>query len=98
MTTAPCLMTLTEAVRRIRSCELSPVELLQSCFKQIDRLEPNVKAWVTIDREGALHDAKILSEEAGRGAFRGILHGIPIGVKDIFYTAGMRTTAGHSQL
>jgi aspartyl-tRNA(Asn)/glutamyl-tRNA(Gln) amidotransferase subunit A len=96
--TEPCLMTLTEAVRRIRTRELSPLELLESCLKQIDRLEPDVKAWVTIDREGGLRQAKLLRDEAIVGNFRGLLHGIPVGIKDIFYTAGMRTTAGHSAM
>ena len=98
MTTEPRLMTLTEAARRIRSRDLSPLELLESCLKQIDRLEPQVKAWVTIDREGALRQAKLAGEEARAGNFRGLLHGIPVGIKDIFYTTGMRTTAGHSAM
>ena len=96
--TEPCLMTLTEAVRRIRNGELSPLELLESCLKLIDRLETEVKAWVTIDRKGALRQARLLGDEAIAGRFRGLLHGIPVGIKDIFYTAGMRTTAGHSAM
>jgi aspartyl-tRNA(Asn)/glutamyl-tRNA(Gln) amidotransferase subunit A len=95
---APCLMTLSEAVRRIRTRELSPLELLESCLEQIDRFEAEIKAWVTIDREGALRQAKLLSDEALAGTFRGLLHGIPVGIKDIFYTAGIRTTAGHSAM
>src|SRR5581483_8684604 len=91
-------MTLSEAVRRIRTRELSPLELLESCLEQIDRFEAEIKAWVTIDREGALRQAKLLSVEALAGTFRGLLHGIPVGIKDIFYTAGMRTTAGHSAM
>jgi aspartyl-tRNA(Asn)/glutamyl-tRNA(Gln) amidotransferase subunit A len=98
MTTDPCLITLTEGVRRIRTRELSPLELLESCLKQIDRLDPKIRAWVTIDREGALRQARTLGEEANAGTFRGVLHGIPIGIKDIFYTAGIRTTAGHSAM
>src|SRR6516225_4576555 len=98
MTTEPYLMTLTDAVRRIRSGELSPLELLESCLRTIDRLEPDVKAWVTTDREGAVRRAKALGDDAVAGTFRGLLHGIPVGIKDIFYTAGMRTTAGHSAM
>src|SRR5262249_14574529 len=96
--TEPCLMTLAEAVRRIRNGELSPLELLESCLKLIDRLETEVKAWVTIDRKGALRQARLLGDEAIAGSFRGLLHGIPVGIKDIFYTAGMRTAAGHSAM
>jgi aspartyl-tRNA(Asn)/glutamyl-tRNA(Gln) amidotransferase subunit A len=94
----PCLMTLTDALRRIRTHELTPLQLLKSCLRQIDRLEPDIKAWVTIDREGALRQAELLSDEARAGSFRGFLHGVPVGIKDIFYTAGMRTTAGHSAM
>jgi aspartyl-tRNA(Asn)/glutamyl-tRNA(Gln) amidotransferase subunit A len=98
ITTEPCLMTLAEAVSLIRTRELSPLELVESCLKQIDRLEPKIKAWVTIDREGALGQAKLLAEDARSGTFRGVLHGIPIGIKDIFYTVGVRTTGGHSAM
>jgi Asp-tRNA(Asn)/Glu-tRNA(Gln) amidotransferase A subunit family amidase len=98
MITEPCQMTLSAAVRLIRSRELSPMDLLESCLKQIDRLEPDLKAWVTIDREGALRQASSLGEDASDGTFRGLLHGIPVAIKDIFYTAGMRTTAGHSAM
>ena len=98
MSTEPYLMTLTEAVRQIRARELLPSELLESCLKHLDRLEPRIKAWITIDREGALRQARSLGEDANAGSFRGVLHGIPIGIKDIFYTAGMRTTAGHSAM
>ncbi len=98
MATEPCLMTLSETARRIRKNELSPIELLESCLEMIDRLEPSIKAWVTIDREGASREARSLADEARNSSFRGVLHGIPIGIKDIFYTAGMRTTAGHSAM
>jgi aspartyl-tRNA(Asn)/glutamyl-tRNA(Gln) amidotransferase subunit A len=91
-------MTLSEAVRHIRAGGLSPSELLESCLENIDLLEPDVKAWVTIDREGALRQAKLLGDDAIGGTLRGPLHGIPVGIKDIFYTAGMRTTAGHSAM
>jgi Asp-tRNA(Asn)/Glu-tRNA(Gln) amidotransferase A subunit family amidase len=98
MTTEPCLMTLNEAARLIRQQDLSPLELLDSCLRMIDRLEPRVSAWVTIDREGAVREAQKMTQEARNRGWRGPLHGIPIGVKDIFYTAGMRTAAGHSAM
>ena len=98
MTTEPCLMTLTEAVRRIRARELSPMELLESCLKQIDRLEASVKAWVTLERASSLREAASLGDDLIAGNSRGLLHGIPVGIKDIFFTAGMRTTAGHSAM
>ena len=94
----PCMLTLTEASRSIREGKLSPVELTRSCLAMIDRLEPQVKAWVTLDRDGALREAARLEDERRAGRMRGLLHGIPIGIKDIFYTAGMRTTAGHAPM
>jgi Asp-tRNA(Asn)/Glu-tRNA(Gln) amidotransferase A subunit family amidase len=93
--TEPCLMSVHELAQRIRTGELSPVQLTESCLRQIDRLEPEIRAWVTLDREGALRQAELLTEEARESRFRGVLHGIPIGIKDIYFTAGVRTTAGH---
>src|SRR6266436_3112721 len=98
MATEPCFMTLSEAARQIRRKELSPVELLESCLGMIDRLDPTIEAWVTLDREGASRQASALAHQARDGDFRGVLHGMPIGLKDIFYTAGMKTTAGHSAM
>jgi aspartyl-tRNA(Asn)/glutamyl-tRNA(Gln) amidotransferase subunit A len=95
MASQTSFFSLKEAAQRIRACELSPVELVEACLETIQRLEPVVKAWVTFDAEGALRQARVLGDEAREGRFRGVLHGLPFGIKDIFYTAGMRTTAGH---
>jgi aspartyl-tRNA(Asn)/glutamyl-tRNA(Gln) amidotransferase subunit A len=83
-----------EAGSRIRTGALSPVTLLEACLRQIDRREPDVGAWVTLDRTGALETARRLDDEARHGKFRGALHGIPVGLKDIIHIAGLRTTAG----
>ena len=90
----PYTLTLSEMIAAIRSKKISPVELVQSLLTRIDSLESTVKAWVTIPRTSLLKEARRFEQEAARGKFRGPLHGIPIGVKDIFYTAGMRTTGG----
>ena len=79
-------LTLTEASKQIRSGELSPRDLLEALLGRIESLESSLHAWVTIDVEGATTTAEKLSKEAENGEFRGTLHGIPIGVKDIFYT------------
>jgi aspartyl-tRNA(Asn)/glutamyl-tRNA(Gln) amidotransferase subunit A len=90
----PYTLSLTDAARLIRLNKLSPSELLTSLLHRIDALEPQLKAWVRIDREGAIAAAERCSKEAAAGQLRGPLHGIPIGVKDIYYTKGMTTTAG----
>jgi len=90
----PSDLTLTEASERIRSGSLSPRELLAACVSRIDALEGRVHAWVTLDREGAEKAAARLEQECARGKVRSPLHGIPIGVKDIFYTKGLRTSGG----
>ena len=92
--TIPHTLTITAAAEQIRIHQLSPVELVRSCLQRIDQLESRLQAWVTIDRDGAFAAARHCEEEIQRGHYRGPLHGIPIGVKDIFYTAGMKTTAG----
>jgi aspartyl-tRNA(Asn)/glutamyl-tRNA(Gln) amidotransferase subunit A len=92
--TEPYTLTLSEMTAAIRRKKLSPVALAQSLLARIDSLESAVKAWVTIPRTSLLKEARRFEQEAVRGKLRGPLHGIPIGVKDIFYTAGMRTTGG----
>jgi len=92
----PALHELTayEMAQGVRQRECSPVALVDALLRQIDRLEPNIEAWVTLDRAGALATAKRLEEEAQRGHVQGPLHGVPIGIKDIYYTAGIKTTCG----
>lgn len=88
-------LTVSEAAAEIRRGNLSSVGLVETLLGRIGKLEPDLKAWVTIDHEGALGSAQDLDAELKQGkAPRGPLHGIPIGAKDIFYTAGLKTTAG----
>jgi aspartyl-tRNA(Asn)/glutamyl-tRNA(Gln) amidotransferase subunit A len=91
---APHTFTITAAAEQIHTRQLSPVDLVRSCLQRIDQLESRLQAWVTIDHEGALAAAQRCEEEIRRGQYRSPLHGIPIGIKDIFYTAGLKTTAG----
>jgi aspartyl-tRNA(Asn)/glutamyl-tRNA(Gln) amidotransferase subunit A len=92
--TAPHTLTIAAAAEQIRTRQLSPVEFVRSYLQHIDQIEPRLQAWVTIDRERALATAQRCEEEIQRGQYRSPLHGIPIGIKDIFYTAGLKTTAG----
>lgn len=83
-----------EAARRIRTGTLSPVDLLAACLERIEATDPVVKAWVHLDREGALRTARQREIEAAEGRFWGVLHGVPVALKDIFDAAGLPTTAG----
>ena len=87
-------LTLSEASASIHSNTVSPTELLESLLQRIEQLERKLEAWVTLDVERAKATAEKYSKEAAEGRLRGTLHGIPIGIKDIFYTAGLKTTAG----
>ncbi len=91
---APHELTVAQAAAKIKEGSLSPVKLVEDCLAQIDRLEPKVQAWVTVDREGALKAAHEREAQLKQGRGKGILHGVPVGIKDIFYTKGLRTTAG----
>ena len=89
----PFDLTVAQAADKIRHKELSPVALAESLLQRIDRLEPSLQAWVTIDREGVLDVAHQREEKLERDGPLGSLHGVPVGLKDIFYTSGMKTTA-----
>ena len=83
-----------ETARAIRDGTLSASELVEACLIRIDALEPALQAWVHVDREGALAAARERDAEARDGRWRGTLHGVPVGVKDIFHVAGLPTRAG----
>jgi aspartyl-tRNA(Asn)/glutamyl-tRNA(Gln) amidotransferase subunit A len=81
------------AAGMLRWGKLTAVELTKLCLGRIERLNPRLNAFVTLTGEQALEQAKVLDGEARRGKWRGPLHGIPIGLKDLYDTAGVRTTA-----
>jgi aspartyl-tRNA(Asn)/glutamyl-tRNA(Gln) amidotransferase subunit A len=83
-----------EIAALVRQREVSPVAVVEDCLSRIDALEPTLHAWVTVDRHGALAAARRCEQALQRGARLGVLGGVTVGLKDIFYTAGMRTTAG----
>ena len=78
------MQTIHEAAAAIRQRQITPLDLVEKCLKNIDAWEPHVHAWVFVDRDGARAEAKRLTDELARGQYRGPLHGIPIGIKDIF--------------
>jgi aspartyl-tRNA(Asn)/glutamyl-tRNA(Gln) amidotransferase subunit A len=91
-------LTLKQASENIRSKKVSPVELTEACLARIKTYNPKIDAWITIMRDQALAQARILEKEQAAGKFRSPLHGIPIGLKDNIDTAGVRTTAGSKTL
>ena len=86
--------TISDAAPRIRSGELTPSALLEQCLARINVYEPAVKAWAFLDRDRAWADAERLTDEAKAGRFRGPLHGIPVGIKDIIDVFDMPTGCG----
>ncbi|HVP14582.1 MAG TPA: amidase [Terriglobales bacterium] len=85
---------LTDLSARVRGRRLSPVELTQACLDRIRQLSPTFNAFETVTADQALMQARMAEGEIGRGRWRGPLHGIPWGAKDLFATAGIRTTWG----
>jgi aspartyl-tRNA(Asn)/glutamyl-tRNA(Gln) amidotransferase subunit A len=84
---------LVELGERLRRRELSPVEVTVDCLARIEKLNPALNAFITVTAEAALSQARVAEAEIGRGQWRGPLHGIPLGLKDLIDTAGVRTTA-----
>jgi Asp-tRNA(Asn)/Glu-tRNA(Gln) amidotransferase A subunit family amidase len=92
--TEPCDLTAVAARRLIGARKLSPVELLESCLARIDAVNPAVNAMVAMDTDRAREAAKAAEAAVMSGAKLGPLHGLPIGIKDLEETKGLRTTWG----
>ncbi len=74
--------------RLLRQGEVTCVDILSACLEQVDEWESKVHAWVVLDRDGAMEQARALDDELRAGEDRGPLHGIPIGIKDYHRCAG----------
>jgi len=85
--------TIVEAAPLLREKKISPVELTQACLTRIDKLNPALNAFITVMADSALEQARTAEDEINHGSWRGPLHGIPIALKDLIDTAGLRTTA-----
>ncbi|MDX1431271.1 MAG: amidase family protein [Gammaproteobacteria bacterium] len=94
MTAEPCDLSAVEARRLIGEKRLSPVELMDSCIARIEAVNPRVNAVVATCYERARDEAKAAERALARGDELGPLHGLPMGVKDLNLTAGLRTTFG----
>jgi aspartyl-tRNA(Asn)/glutamyl-tRNA(Gln) amidotransferase subunit A len=87
-------MTIAELAPKIKARRISPLELTQAILERIAKLNPIINAYITVDSEGALKAAKAAERQISKGAYLGPLHGIPISLKDLFETKGLRTTGG----
>lgn len=86
--------TIHEAAEAIKGRRVTPTDLVEQCLEAVERWEHHVHAWVFIDRGYARAEAKRLTDELAKGQYRGPLHGIPIGVKDIFDVFDWPTACG----
>ncbi len=85
--------TATQLARLIHEGAVSPGEVAAAALARIDALDGRLRAWVAIDRVAVEAEAALLDREARAGAFRGPLHGVPVGIKDIYDVAGLPTRA-----
>src|SRR2546428_11698543 len=82
------------AAAAVRSGEVTAAALVEACLDRIRAVDPAIKAWIHLDETGARAAARAADAAVRPGATLGVLHGVPIGVKDIIDVAGMPTTAG----
>lgn len=92
--TEPCDLSAVDAAAEIASKELSPVELFQSCLQRINTVNTVLNAVVAIDEQTGLANAKAAEKKIMNGGATGLLCGLPVGIKDLEATAGLRTTWG----
>ena len=85
---------ITALANLIHTGEISPVELIESTFTEIDGHNPQLNAFITLFREQSLEAARQAELEIRDGRIRGILHGIPVAIKDIIHVAGAPSTCG----
>ncbi len=88
---------ITDLAKSIKKQNISPVELVEACLKRIEDLNPKLNAFITVLSDQAREQARTAEAEIKAGKWRGPLHGIPVGIKDFYDTAGIRTTAAFEQ-
>src|SRR5882724_11093736 len=90
-----CFIPASDLARLYRARKISPLEVMQAVLARIDAVNPTVNAYVTVARESALASARRATRMLGRKATRlPLLHGVPVSIKDLFATKGIRTTWG----
>jgi aspartyl-tRNA(Asn)/glutamyl-tRNA(Gln) amidotransferase subunit A len=80
--------------RALAAREVSPVDVTRECLARIERLDPGIRSFITVDAEGALATARELEAELAAGLSRGPFHGIPLAYKDLFHVRGLPTSCG----
>jgi aspartyl-tRNA(Asn)/glutamyl-tRNA(Gln) amidotransferase subunit A len=93
----PDFLTIAEAAKRIQQRELSPVELVESRLARIEKLDGKLHSFIRVLADSARAEARAAESEIAAGKYKGPLHGIPLGLKDIYETGGVATT-GHSKV
>ena len=89
-----CYLSAGEVSRLIRKREVSPVEVVKAHLARVEALEPALNSFITLLPEQAMEEARVAEHEIESGQYRGPLHGIPIGLKDLFYVKGVPNTSG----
>ncbi len=92
------LLELVEVSKAVQKKEVSPVELTRACLDRIEQLNPKLNAFLTVTDTSALEEARKAEAEIARGEWKGPLHGVPLAVKDLIETAGVKTTAASAVL
>ncbi len=90
--------TVAEIAPMLKAKKISPVELAQSQFKRVRELDGRLKAFAVLMEDSAMAEAKAAEKEIAAGTYRGPLHGVPVAVKDLCYTKGVRTMGGTAAL
>src|SRR5688572_5894532 len=85
--------TLQDVAKLIKARKLSPIEVVDACLGRIVDLNPKLNAFITVLADQAREQAQAAEAEINAGKWRGPLHGIPVGLKDFYDTAGIKTTA-----
>lgn len=94
----PNRLSLTDAAAGLRNKSFSCRELVQSCLDRIEKRESDVQAWVVIDADAALRQADEMDQKASAGQWLGPLHGLPLGIKDIYDVSGFDTAFGSAAM
>ena len=93
-TTALEYATIEELAPLLAKKKISPVELTELCLGRVQKYGPRLNAFITLMSESALKEARVAEREIHHGSYRGLLHGIPVAIKDNIWTRGVRTTVG----